>query len=457
MGYILSLVIAHILQGIIPNIGELESLTLEIADVPFEINFPIKLVCVIGIIVYIIVLISVLLPLRKIKKIDIITGVKGSYKNKKTKRRQKVPFIVNKLFGQEGAIAYKYTKREKSRHTTIVSSITVSVLVFLIVNGIVGNFIKNLNKLTYDDYSIETAIGCENKVIDYLQNNNLIDGYYIQTAGFQLNPSPKSSYSDLFVDIPKDKISSTFADLFEKENVTLPLVSDIQGSDYNVEGYKFTVLPYYFDEMAYNYILKKAGINELKENECILLNAQNVENSVYGDYFEITNYKKGDNISIFGTGRKDNTSFAKTTKNIANLKIAGIVNDFDPYTPTDYKLTDYSNIIVIMLSKDMYEKELQNETISSSTIYISTHTPYEIDNRMNEIEDLGNESQYIAGENIYEQRLSEESVLKLQKFILYAFDILITLFCMTNIFNIISSSTIFRKKDFAILRSMRHE
>ena len=416
-----------------PNIGEWEMLDFKKIDVPFVMNFPIKLVCIVGVIVYIVVFISVLLPLRKIKKIDIITGINGSYKNRK---KQKTPFIVQKLFGQEGAIAYNYTKREKSRHTTIVSSITVSVLVLLIVNGIIGNFLINSNKLTYDDYSIYTSIECTDKIIEYLQNNNLIDGYYIQTAGFQRDPSIGSSYSDLYINIPKDKISSTFAHLFDTGNVSITL-TNLDDSNYSGEGYRFTVLPYYFDEMAYNDILKKANITELKENECILLNAQNVDNSVYGDYFEITS----------NSG----------TKKIDDLKIAGIVEDFYPYTPTDYKLTDYSPIIPIMLSSDMYDTQLQNTAISDSTIYISSHTPYEIDNKMNEIKALADNSQYISGENLYEQRLAKESILELQKFILYAFDILITIFCMTNIFNIISSSTIFRKKDFAILRSMRYE
>ena len=347
-----------------PNIGEWEMLDFKKIDVPFVMNFPIKLVCIVGVIVYIVVFISVLLPLRKIKKIDIITGINGSYKNRK---KQKTPFIVQKLFGQEGAIAYNYTKREKSRHTTIVSSITVSVLVLLIVNGIIGNFLINSNKLTYDDYSIYTSIECTDKIIEYLQNNNLIDGYYIQTAGFQRDPSIGSSYSDLYINIPKDKISSTFAHLFDTGNVSITL-TNLDDSNYSGEGYRFTVLPYYFDEMAYNDILKKANITELKENECILLNAQNVDNSVYGDYFEITSYEKGDDISIFGTSNSG-------TKKIDDLKIAGIVEDFYPYTPTDYKLTDYSPIIPIMLSSDMYDTQLQNTAISDSTIYISSHTP----------------------------------------------------------------------------------
>ena len=53
----------------------------------------------------------------------------------------------------------------------------------------------------------------------------------------------------------------------------------------------FIFLPYYFKEKAYTEILKRAGISELKENECILLNSQQVESSTYGEKFEITKYE----------------------------------------------------------------------------------------------------------------------------------------------------------------------
>lgn len=100
----------------------------------------------------------------------------------------------------------------------------------------------------------------------------------------------------------------------------------------------------------------------------------------------------------------------------------------------------------------MYEKEIANE-YNRSTIYISTSKPYEIDEKMEELENLNN-TKGIFGENLYKQRLEEESNIAIFKFIFYTFLILTILFCMIYMFNIISSSVIFRKKDFAILKSI---
>ena len=176
------------------------------------------------------------------------------------------------------------------------------------------------------------------------------------------------------------------------------------------ETYEFTILPYYFNEEAYQEILKRVGVNELKENECILLNSQSIENSTYGNSFEITKYTNGDKIEIYGQ-----TMIGE--KNICDLQIAGVINNFEPYTPQNYQLIDYNTVIIVMLSKDKYEKELEDKTISLASIYISTDNAYEIDNRMEEIENISKDMA-IFGENLYETRMETESFQELFKFIL---------------------------------------
>ena len=156
--------------------------------------------------------------------------------------------------------------------------------------------------------------------------------------------------------------------------------------------------------------------------------------------------KFGDSITVLGRRREGGEEICK-------LNIAGIVDTFEPYTPDNYQILDYNTIIIALLSKDSYEKEVENGTIELSNIYISTDKPYEIDRKIEEFNN-SQEDEYLWGKNLYDERLQEESKFELFKFILYVFDILIISFCMFNIFNIISSSTIFRKRDFAILKSL---
>ena len=158
--------------------------------------------------------------------------------------------------------------------------------------------------------------------------------------------------------------------------------------------------------------------------------------------------KFGDSITVFGTNME-----TLKREEICKLNIAGVVDSFEPYTPNNYQIVDYNTTIIVLLSKDLYEKEIKNNAETISNIYISTDKPYEIDRKIEEFNN-SQEDEYLWGKNLYDERLQEESKFELFKFILYVFDILIISFCMFNIFNIISSSTIFRKRDFAILKSL---
>ena len=284
MGTIISIVVINILGTLISNVGEI--IFIEKTTAQFTMKFPIYLILLVAAIMYIIVSISVILPLRKIKKLDIISGIKEG--NKKKRKYKKVPTIIQKLFKQEGELAYRYTKREKSRHITMVSSITISVVLFLVINGIVINFLENINELKYNDYKITTRTKQDTeKIISTLEENNLVNDYFIQMLAFQ------KDYDHLRVEVPEDKISDAMLEVLKKRKNTTTATGIGEGQYLYYSGgtHRYVVLPYYFAEKAYNYILEKAGITELKENECILLNTQQVNKSIYGSTFELTKYK----------------------------------------------------------------------------------------------------------------------------------------------------------------------
>lgn len=153
----------------------------------------------------------------------------------------------------------------------------------------------------------------------------------------------------------------------------------------------------------------------------------------------------GDSISISGVDNLQNYD-------ICDLKVAGIVKNISPYNIKNDQLRDYTTAIVIILSNDRLKQEIDDGTITtggSSWCYISTSNPYKLDEKREEIEKLGG-----ITENLYETRKKQESGNELIKGVIYIFDIMLNVFCMVNIFYIISASTIFRKKDFAVLRSI---
>lgn len=290
IGYIISIFLTGMIQELVNNIGY--KMFSEKIYAKFSMYFPIRMILFTILIIYISVSISAILPLRKLDKIDIVSGIKGNVK-KKTKSK-KVPFIISKLFKQEGELAYKYTKREKIRHGTMVSSITFSVFLFLTINGIVGNFLESTEKLTYDDYKINCSVENVSEVTKYLNEHNLVQDYLTQIQAFQLMPGTETSVFECKIEVPIEKISDVMLKLLNENKQTLDMgfmIGDTATKEYIGGSYYFDVLPYYFDEKTYNEILKRADISELKENECILLNTQKVKNSALGNTFELTKYK----------------------------------------------------------------------------------------------------------------------------------------------------------------------
>ena len=169
--------------------------------------------------------------------------------------------------------------------------------------------------------------------------------------------------------------------------------------------------------------------------------------------------KSGDSITISAMNNL-------TRSDVCELQIAGIVDNIEPYETRDkngmsvYTSDDYSTSFVLILSRDRLQKEQQyvmDKKVNYYTnIYISTDKPYEIDEAIEgDLKELKNDNYGTpSGTNLYQEREEDEALTNIIKFLLYVFEIIISVFCMMNIFYIISASTIFRTKDFAVLKSI---
>lgn len=152
-------------------------------DVELALKMPLTILLLVFLIIYIVVFISCELPIRKAKKISIIEAIKNNYKKIKNKNNR-MPKIIEKIFKEEGVLAYKNTKRSKSKYRTVIISIVSSIVLFLTVNGLIANIFKNENEKEYN-YEITLISTIENseknteKLIKYLEDNNFVNSYSI--------------------------------------------------------------------------------------------------------------------------------------------------------------------------------------------------------------------------------------------------------------------------------------
>lgn len=101
-------------------------------------------------------------PGRKASKTSPMESIRSTkdYKIKKSRREFK---LIKKLFGPEGQLARKNLKRNGRQFSTVVTSLTISLVLFILMSTIVGLFTKyysfsSLDEKGYDTYiSIDSA------------------------------------------------------------------------------------------------------------------------------------------------------------------------------------------------------------------------------------------------------------------------------------------------------------
>lgn len=145
---------------------------------------------------------------------------------------------------------------------------------------------------------------------------------------------------------------------------------------------------------------------------------------------------------------------------IYEFKIAGIVDDFEPYMDS----SEYD--IKVLLSELLIEEENQEfEKMSMDSwknfdINIDTDKPDELKERVSQLNSLREQQgkQQLFESDLYSEKskgeMKEISQRLLVKIPIYTFVGLITLFSILNIFNTISNSIILRKREIAELKSL---
>ena len=300
---------------------------------------PVVFLLVSILVIYIIILLLSILPMKKIKKQSNIESIKNI--SKKTS----VPPIIKKLFDQEGILAFKNIKRDRVKYNSIIISITINIILYLSISGMISNLYKNENiESQYSDYTIiledEEKV---NTVIEYLETNNLINKYFVAAI---LDSS--------IIEIKDENLTYATKQMKEKNrNVDIPIIT------------------YSFSNDVYNEFLKRAGISELKKDEVIIGNTISKQTK-YGKNIQLVNYRIGEEyiLPIRGKESKELT-----------LKVAGIVYNLYPYleeinleNPYIIQIVNEETAKEILEVKGMYNKSL--------AIYIDTDNANKIDNAL---------------------------------------------------------------------------
>ena len=419
-------------------------------NIKYSTHISLWVLCLIVILAALIVFVSIISPVQKAARITAIDAIR---KTDEIKRKGKIrtPFIITKLFGFEGDIAFKNLRRNGRKSRTIIACICICAVLFLSCNYFCETF-KEASNLDYEipyqimyQYSAESKAQLE-KARNYLKTNKRVKRFYSIWEAW---------YSILRGDINPYDNSRLYDMSFQNESIFVDKYKFIATQD-------ITYTAHLLDDEDFNALCKKNGID-------------------YKKYYSPDKDGSIKTIVINGIDRNDepifnNNLLGKTIgcydidseKTERENKLDENGNQVYFYYKTGctsiYKFCDFikydkdnpicnldSSGVAFYAPKCVYDKYSDDDSFYFD-YGIETDEPYKVEK---ELKDYLSETE-AEGDvyNNYNWMMKEKSIISAVQFLSYAFILLITLITVFNIINTMTAQIAGRKKELAMLKSV---
>lgn len=405
--------------------------------------------CLIVILAALTVFVSIISPVQKAARITAIDAIR---KTDEIKRKGKIrtPFIITKLFGFEGDIAFKNLRRNGRKSRTIIACICICAVLFLSCNYFCETF-KDVSSLDYElpyqitfQYSAESKAQLE-KARNYLKTNKKVKQFYsvwsdwYSISGGEINPYDNSHEFDLS---------------FQNESVFVDKYKFIATQD-------IAYIVHLLDDEDFNALCKKNGIdykkyyspdkdgsiktiviNGIDRNDEPIFN-NNLLGKTIGCY-DIDYEKTERENKLDENGNQVN--FYYKTGRTALYKFC----EFIKYDKTSSICNLESGSVALYAPKCVYDKRF--DYVPCFDYGIETDEPYKVEK---ELKDYLSETE-AEGDvyNDYYWMMREKSIISAVQFLSYSFILLITLITVFNIINTMTAQIAGRKKELAMLKSV---
>lgn len=419
-------------------------------NIKYSTHISLWVLCLIVILAALTVFVSIISPVQKAARITAIDAIR---KTDEIKRKGKIrtPFIITKLFGFEGDIAFKNLRRNGRKSRTIIACICICAVLFLSCNYFCETF-KEASNLDYEipyqlmyQYSAESKAQLE-KARNYLKTNKRVKRFYSIWEAW---------YSILRGDINPYDNSRLYDMSFQNESIFVDKYKFIATQD-------ITYTAHLLDDEDFNALCKKNGID-------------------YKKYYSPDKDGSIKTIVINGIDRNDepifnNNLLGKTIgcydidseKTERENKLDENGNQVYFYYKTGctsiYKFCDFikydkdnpicnldSSGVAFYAPKCVYDKYSDDDSFYFD-YGIETDEPYKVEN---ELKDYLSENEADGDVyNIYYWTMKEKSIISAVQFLSYAFILLITLITVFNIINTMTAQIANRKKELAMLKSV---
>lgn len=386
------------------------------------------------------IFISVWLPARRASRVNAIEAIRQSQDIKLTRRSVKTSRLVRFLFGIEAEIGLKNLKRNRRRYQITVFSLVISIILFLTVSFFTS-MLQKATDVANDGMNYDIMISTWNSeyedvfdrvrslegitasnVVGELQTEALLDPAHAARPmqdRIADNPSLLENglmpYTVLLYEV-SDELMAQYARASGLDPEPLLSGDHLQGILLNVIQYN--------DHGA-----KKAIESEALRNPVGL--------EMVVDYPVTRQIDAGDN--------SNQVRIEEEWLSSDPIRIVGTSKQF----PMGIMKESFGPERLRLLVSHAVMERFDEARVRYS-LYLNSNDPLKSQKEIEEMDDLAS----FAISNLYESRRSEQQMVIIMSVFTYGFIALITLICIANILNTISTSIHLRKREFAMLKSM---
>ncbi|MBQ9437835.1 MAG: ABC transporter permease, partial [Lachnospiraceae bacterium] len=370
------------------------------------------------------ILLSTLAPALRAAKVMPIDALRQNNTIKVKAKRLKTGFLIRKLCGYEGELAYKNIKRNGLKGTVITISIAVSVILFLTISFFCDS-IERVNQYDFD-LPCQLTVSCSWKESGQLRERLLaMEGVEKVFNGGMIQFSFEKKEDEKRVLANKDIANPAFLteDYAKLHLQSMALVA--------------------IDDADFKQLLKTNG---LPENEYF---GGQLRGVLLNNFFHDKRSKDVFNEGIIG----QSLHYDEKAGNPPAVEIGAFVSyDENNYV---FKMTPRGTITVYAPVSVYYEKakETLPEEILSCDLCVVTSRHRELHQEIYEMLEAEGYHDYSVSD-MTDALEAMNTVTMLLKTAMYGFTSLLTLIAAANIINTISTGVLLRRREFAMYKSV---
>ncbi|HIT53657.1 MAG TPA: ABC transporter permease [Candidatus Fimivicinus intestinavium] len=411
-----------------------------IVDVRLVVSVPSVLLAVL--LSALMIFFSVWQPARRASRTMPIDAIRQAKEVKLSGRAVRTSRLTRRLFGFEGEVALKNLKRNRGRYRATLLSLTVSVVLFLTVSFGVQLVVTayGLEEERQECDLIVMPMGLESQQREELYRRILAEGQVTQYT-----IADEMWFETV---LPQEKITADFFAL--SEPVKMPGGYDVSVSVLILEDASFAA---YAEQIG----VDVADYADPKQRKAILVNRatrsvmdEEKQEPVTRQY-ELLNLRRGEKLLLERFYEEEAVSFGA-------IQVEAVTEQY-PFGISE----TYGGALLVVpeqtgrAMREAYAQRLtgmERQTMleSSPILYLNSEHPEQVRKIIGSYNTPGLSEQVVYNDYVAQREEMEHVILLISVFS-GGFIALITLICMANMFNTISTSMALRRREFAMLQS----